>query len=180
GGARSGWCPATWGPSSARAAQAPPNAKALPTVSARAAASHAAATTCAPASAKPIAIAWPRPREAPVTTAICPSREKLGRRMCHAYTNWCRERTGDEGAHVLPIGGCSLSLRQTSRPAPLYEQVKRYVLDRVTRGEWADGTRLPSEQELVESLGVSRMTVHRALRELSAEGLVSRIQGVGT
>lgn len=73
-----------------------------------------------------------------------------------------------------------MSLRQAARPAPLYEQVKRYVLDRVTRGEWADGARLPSEQELVESLGVSRMTVHRALRELSAEGLISRIQGVGT
>jgi GntR family histidine utilization transcriptional repressor len=39
---------------------------------------------------------------------------------------------------------------------------------------------LPSEHDLVEHLGVSRMTIHRALRELSAEGLLSRIQGVGT
>jgi len=73
-----------------------------------------------------------------------------------------------------------MRLRETSKPAPLYEQVKQHVLDRVRRGEWADGTRLPSELELVESLGVSRMTVHRALRELSAEGLISRIQGVGS
>ena len=73
-----------------------------------------------------------------------------------------------------------MTLRETSKPAPLYERVKQHVLDRVMRGEWADGTRLPSELELVEALGVSRMTVHRALRELSAEGLVSRIQGVGT
>jgi len=73
-----------------------------------------------------------------------------------------------------------MTLRETSKPAPLYERVKQHVLDRVMRGEWADGARLPSELELVEALGVSRMTVHRALRELSAEGLVSRIQGVGT
>jgi GntR family transcriptional regulator, histidine utilization repressor len=63
---------------------------------------------------------------------------------------------------------------------PLYTSVKRYVLERVESGEWADGALLPSEHELVATLGVSRMTVHRALRELSEKGLVSRIQGVGT
>ncbi|GBQ11995.1 histidine utilization repressor [Swaminathania salitolerans LMG 21291] len=42
------------------------------------------------------------------------------------------------------------------------------------------GDRLPSESELVELLGVSRMTVHRALRELTADGVVTRAQGVGT
>ena len=73
-----------------------------------------------------------------------------------------------------------MTLRETSKPAPLYERVKQHVLDRVNRGEWTDGTRLPSELEFVEALGVSRMTVHRALRELSAEGLISRIQGVGS
>jgi GntR family transcriptional regulator, histidine utilization repressor len=73
-----------------------------------------------------------------------------------------------------------MTLRETSKPAPLYERVKQHVLDRVNRGEWADGARLPSELELVETLGVSRMTVHRALRELSAAGLISRIQGVGS
>ncbi len=40
--------------------------------------------------------------------------------------------------------------------------------------------RLPSENELVTALGVSRMTVHRALRELTSEGYLLRIQGVGT
>jgi GntR family histidine utilization transcriptional repressor len=73
-----------------------------------------------------------------------------------------------------------MSLREPTKPAPLYEQVKQHILARVLSGEWAGGARLPSEQELVASLGVSRMTVHRALRELSAAGLVSRIQGVGT
>jgi GntR family histidine utilization transcriptional repressor len=73
-----------------------------------------------------------------------------------------------------------MTLRDTPKPAPLYERVKQHIVERVMAGEWSDGRRLPSELELVESLGVSRMTVHRALRELSAEGLISRIQGVGT
>jgi GntR family histidine utilization transcriptional repressor len=65
-------------------------------------------------------------------------------------------------------------------PVPLYERVKRHILEGVKRGQWSDGSRLPSEHELRATLGVSRMTVHRALRELSAEGLVTRVQGVGT
>jgi GntR family histidine utilization transcriptional repressor len=39
---------------------------------------------------------------------------------------------------------------------------------------------MPSEAELVARFGVSRMTVNRALRELQTEGLVDRVQGVGT
>lgn len=66
------------------------------------------------------------------------------------------------------------------KPRPLYEQVKRDIASRVAAGDWGTGGRLPSENELTVHFGVSRMTVHRALRELSAEGVVSRIQGVGT
>jgi GntR family transcriptional regulator, histidine utilization repressor len=65
-------------------------------------------------------------------------------------------------------------------PVPLYERVKQHILARVESGEWVDGTRLPSEQEFVVAFGVSRMTVHRALRELFDKGLVTRVQGVGT
>jgi GntR family histidine utilization transcriptional repressor len=39
---------------------------------------------------------------------------------------------------------------------------------------------MPSEAELVARFGVSRMTVNRALRELQGEGLIERVQGVGT
>nr|WP_194300974.1 histidine utilization repressor [Acetobacter oeni] len=66
------------------------------------------------------------------------------------------------------------------KPAARYEQVKLYITERIETGEWGVGQRLPSESELVERLGVSRMTVHRALRELSVDGLVTRAQGVGT
>jgi GntR family transcriptional regulator, histidine utilization repressor len=62
----------------------------------------------------------------------------------------------------------------------LYERVKQYLLDRMASGKLPEGSRIPSEYELMETLGASRMTVHRALREMSAEGLLHRMQGVGT
>jgi GntR family histidine utilization transcriptional repressor len=67
-----------------------------------------------------------------------------------------------------------------TKPVPLYEQVKRHILQGMQSGEWRDGAKLPSEHELMETLGASRMTVHRALREMSAAGMLRRVQGVGT
>ena len=64
--------------------------------------------------------------------------------------------------------------------SPLYEKVKDFVLANIGSGKWSKDRRLPSENELVSALGVSRMTVHRALRELTSEGHLLRIQGVGT
>ena len=48
------------------------------------------------------------------------------------------------------------------------------------RGRYPPGARMPSEAELVARFSVSRMTVNRALNELKEEGLVVRIQGLGT
>lgn len=64
--------------------------------------------------------------------------------------------------------------------APLYEKVKTLVLDKIRSGAWPSNSRLPSENMLVAQLGLSRMTVNRALRELTAAGILRRIQGVGT
>lgn len=63
---------------------------------------------------------------------------------------------------------------------PAYEQVKTFVRSRISSGEWKPGDPVPSEAALMDSFGVSRMTVNRALRELAAEGLVDRVQGSGT
>jgi GntR family histidine utilization transcriptional repressor len=63
---------------------------------------------------------------------------------------------------------------------PLYEGVKSLILSRIRSGEWPPKHRIPSEHELVAELGVSRMTVNRALRELSLDGVLIRIQGLGT
>ena len=63
---------------------------------------------------------------------------------------------------------------------PLYARVKEHILQNIRSGAWQAGRRVPSENELVESFGISRMTANRALRELTAEGYLNRVPGVGT
>ncbi len=65
-------------------------------------------------------------------------------------------------------------------PQPLYEQVKQHILQQIDSGVWQVNQRLPSEHELVAQFGFSRMTINRALRELTDEGRLVRLQGVGT
>src|ERR1700734_1467123 len=63
---------------------------------------------------------------------------------------------------------------------PLYLQVKRHILDNIGSGKWGAAARVPSENDIVKSFGVSRMTANRALRELRDEGILVRIAGVGS
>lgn len=63
---------------------------------------------------------------------------------------------------------------------PLYEMVKSHVKLKVETGEWPTNHRIPSENKIVDTLGVSRMTANRALRELAAEGVITRVQGRGS
>lgn len=63
---------------------------------------------------------------------------------------------------------------------PAYEQVKAFIKTRISAGTWKPGDPVPSEAALAAQFGISRMTVNRALRELSAEGMVTRVQGSGT
>lgn len=63
---------------------------------------------------------------------------------------------------------------------PLYEVVKSRILEKIRSGELPPSSKVPSEHELVKEFGVSRMTANRALKELTAEGLLTRVAGVGT
>jgi GntR family transcriptional regulator, histidine utilization repressor len=63
---------------------------------------------------------------------------------------------------------------------PLYERIKSQIIAQIESGAWRVSQRIPSENELVRLLGASRMTVNRALRELSDAGYLQRVQGVGT
>ncbi|AIO68593.1 histidine utilization repressor [Burkholderia oklahomensis] len=67
-----------------------------------------------------------------------------------------------------------------ARALPAYQQIKRYVVKRIADGDWKPGSAIPTEAELVKEFGVARMTVSRALRELTAERVLTRIQGAGT
>jgi GntR family transcriptional regulator, histidine utilization repressor len=64
--------------------------------------------------------------------------------------------------------------------APAYQGIKDFILARIDSGEWGEGDLVPSENELAREFGVARMTVNRALRELSAEQVITRVQGAGT
>ena len=61
-----------------------------------------------------------------------------------------------------------------------YSRVKQHLKEALAQGRFPPGALMPSEAELVAQFGVSRMTVNRALRELQTEGLIERVQGVGT
>ena len=63
---------------------------------------------------------------------------------------------------------------------PRYQQLKDLIIGRISSGELRPQDRVPSENELVEKMQVSRMTANRALRELHDEGYVERIAGRGT
>lgn len=69
---------------------------------------------------------------------------------------------------------------RAAAPVAPYARVKQHLKQGLASGRWPPGALMPSEAELVAEFGVSRMTVNRALRELQAEGLVERSQGVGT
>ncbi len=63
---------------------------------------------------------------------------------------------------------------------PRYQQLKDHIIERISNGDLKPADRVPSENELVESMQVSRMTANRALRELTDEGYVDRVAGRGT
>lgn len=68
----------------------------------------------------------------------------------------------------------------TDSRIPIYRQIKDRIRRRIVGGTWTPGDKVPSENQLVRALEVSRMTVHRALRELTQEGVLERVAGVGS
>ncbi|KRN98737.1 PLP-dependent aminotransferase family protein [Companilactobacillus kimchiensis] len=63
---------------------------------------------------------------------------------------------------------------------PVYRQIVQYVCDKVANGEWAIGSRLPSQRALAESFAVNRSTISTAIDELTSYGIISGEHGAGT
>lgn len=63
---------------------------------------------------------------------------------------------------------------------PLYHQLQELLKEKIKGEHWKEGSKVPSERELMEIYQVSRATVSKALSELIGEGLIYRKQGVGT
>jgi GntR family histidine utilization transcriptional repressor len=74
----------------------------------------------------------------------------------------------------------TMARKTPSGPEPQYLKVKNHLRDGIASGRWVPGDLLPSEAELGAAFELSRMTVNRALRELTQEGMIERVQGVGS
>lgn len=62
----------------------------------------------------------------------------------------------------------------------LTDQIFDHIKDRILSGEWKVGEKIPSEFELSESLGVSRISLRMAIQKLNVLGLTETLVGDGT
>ena len=63
---------------------------------------------------------------------------------------------------------------------PLYARIQEYIAELILSGKLAPDSKIQSERDFSDDLGVSRMTVRRAITELVNEGLLERKHGSGT
>ncbi|MDK1002510.1 PLP-dependent aminotransferase family protein [Bacillus subtilis] len=76
----------------------------------------------------------------------------------------------------------TLSQWQLSRKSdvPLHRQIEQYMKDKILHGEWAVGTKIPSQRTLADMFQVNRSTVTAAIDELTSQGLLEGRRGGGT
>lgn len=82
-------------------------------------------------------------------------------------------------ARRAPGSGGRASPLRTIKRTQRSEEVRRQIEDAIRAGDFPPGERLPSERELVETFGVSRVSVREAIRSLETLGLVRVYQGRG-
>ncbi|RCK43555.1 FadR/GntR family transcriptional regulator [Thalassospira profundimaris] len=71
-------------------------------------------------------------------------------------------------------------LLKAQKREKLADQLYGQILEQIVSGNLSEGTKLPSENEICASFGVSRPVVREALRKLQSDGLVYARQGVGS
>ncbi|MDQ3791355.1 MAG: GntR family transcriptional regulator, partial [Actinomycetota bacterium] len=65
-------------------------------------------------------------------------------------------------------------------PVPLYHQAARVLEEAIEDGRLPRGSKLESELDLAERLGISRPTMRAAIKQLVDKGLLMRRRGIGT
>ncbi|GLP96420.1 GntR family transcriptional regulator [Paraferrimonas sedimenticola] len=65
-------------------------------------------------------------------------------------------------------------------PTPLYHQVYLFLKEKIQLGDIEHGEKMPTEHQISEAFGVSRITAKRAMDELSEEGYIRRQRGIGS
>jgi GntR family transcriptional regulator len=63
---------------------------------------------------------------------------------------------------------------------PMYSQIREIIRRRVLDGTYAPHSQVPSESQMMEAFGVSRITVRQALADLQREGLIFKVAGKGS
>jgi DNA-binding GntR family transcriptional regulator len=92
----------------------------------------------------------------------------------------------EPGASTAPVSRRTASARGAAKAPgraaakPIYQRVADQLRQAISAGRYPVGTRLPTEMELCEQLGISRFTARGAVRLLLAEGLVTRRTRIGT
>ncbi|MBU8847932.1 MAG: histidine utilization repressor [Desulfobacterales bacterium] len=71
-------------------------------------------------------------------------------------------------------------MTRSEQPFALYEKIKKSVVKDIESGKLKPDDKVPSETRLAKMFNASRMTANRALKELTEEGRIVRVQGVGT
>ena len=67
-----------------------------------------------------------------------------------------------------------------NNPIPKYLQISAWLRESILMGRYGTGEKLPSEIELATLCGVNRNTLRQALGELSSQGMLKKIKGLGT
>lgn len=71
-------------------------------------------------------------------------------------------------------------LNKEKAKVPIYWQIREAIYNKIVSRELKVGDKIPSEDDLAKSFGVSRMTARGALNNLVKDGYLSRVQGSGT
>ncbi len=67
-----------------------------------------------------------------------------------------------------------------SSSVPIYEQIKKSIINQILEGELQEDELLPSIRVLAQDIKISAMTIKKAYDELEEEGYIKSIQGKGT
>ena len=70
-------------------------------------------------------------------------------------------------------------MKETTYKSPLYIQLREVLRTKIEEGEYLPGTQIPSENQLSEMYGISRLSVRSAVQALVEEGVLMSAQGKG-
>lgn len=90
------------------------------------------------------------------------------------------ERSAIRAYPALSLPGPGIRLKGKRSGGQLHQRIRNDIERKVMSGSWPVGHRIPTEQQLMESYGCSRMTVNKAISALVATGMIERRKRAGS